>query len=211
MIISTKCWEGDWRVTLERIKYSPPYHYGKQLWLVVNNMRTDISEEAMACGVTRFINAEAFVDAAEKFYNVHFEPETRGYSISELVELYLADQPLIHYASDVIPPKDDWTKDAKKYLKKYRVVMADWDSEGVKREEETDFGFTTIGFSDQCYAINPETFKPDFNVNHLIGEQYPEHGGEDFEKRVGMWLADTGQKTAVLSNYRFRHIDRRDK
>ncbi len=55
---------------------------------------------------------------------------------------------------------------------------------------EIDDFFVGYGFSDQCYLIKSEVFKKQvYNETNIASNQYPEYGGELFEKRVDSFYA----------------------
>lgn len=212
--VSTKCWEGDWRTVLERAK---TFHFDQ---LVMNNVEDPKTvEKAAKKLIDRVIIAEEYIKEAKKALDCHPTPNAMPYSISELVEIYLADGLLVHYASDVIPPSPEWITEAIPLLDKYTAVSPFWEADvndfakhHPQMLERTDFGFTTPYFSDQAYLIDPSVFrKKVYNHKHSIGDDFPEHGHDDFEKRIAMWLADTNQRRAVLTKYRYFHIDSRNK
>lgn len=110
---------------------------------------------------------------------------------------------ILWYAGDVIPPETDWVSEAIPLLEEYPIVTCSWDNDPPE---------TTYLFSDQCYIAKAEYMRSiDYNVNHEIKTQYPEHGGNSFERRVAQWLSKQGTPMKVLKGHRFRHIDSREK
>lgn len=130
---------------------------------------------------------------------------------------------ILWYASDVLPPEDDWVSAALPLLKKYPIVSPFWewnyqDYVGTANREEkggfeeTDFGFVEHFFSDQAYIAKVSTMLGiDYNADHPIKVHYPPHGGNSFECRVAQWLAKTGQKRAVLKDFRYKHTRSEEK
>lgn len=124
---------------------------------------------------------------------------------------------ILWYASDVKPPEGDWVTPALKLLGDYPMVSPFWtepyDSyvDLAKRQghggfNEKEWGFETEIFSDHVYLAKVDTMlRIDYNTQHDVGKFYPQHGGDSFEKRVGQWLASTGQKRAVLRDFSYRH------
>lgn len=118
---------------------------------------------------------------------------------------------ILWYAGDVIPPTTDWVKDALPLLDDYPIVTCRWDDVEPDKDR-TDFGWTTYLFSDQCYIARAEYMRNiDYETDHPIKKEYPQHGGNSFERRVAQWLASQGTPMAVLTNHRYQHIDSRSK
>lgn len=118
---------------------------------------------------------------------------------------------ILWYSSDVIPPETDWVSEAIPLLEQYPIVSCRWDDDdrhGVK----TDFGWTDYHFTDQCYIAKADYMRSiDYDTEHPIARDYPQHGGNSFERRVAQWLANQGTPVAFLTNHRYHHIDSRDK
>lgn len=122
---------------------------------------------------------------------------------------------LLWYSADVIPPETDWVPEALYLLETYPIVTCRWnnlDAEEQNPVDITNFGWTTFHFSDQCFVAKADYMKNiDYATEHPIAEDYPEHGGNSFERRVGQWLANQGTPLAVLGNHQYRHINSKEK
>lgn len=124
---------------------------------------------------------------------------------------------ILWYAGDVKPPTTDWVKDALPLLDHYPIVTCrsfgdNIDIHSLKGVKHTDWGWETYHFSDQCYlARTAYMVNINYNIPHPIAKDYPEHGGNSFERRVAQYLAANKTPLAVLKNHRYEHIDRRDK
>lgn len=151
--------------------------------------------------------------------DVYYEPEKRAVQEASA----RGYEYILWYAGDVIPPKKNWTKYAVELLDYYPIVspfqnepyreyveMAK--AQGYPKLEETDFGFTTVLFSDHAYISKVSTMESiDYNIDNSIKDYYPQHGGNSFERRVAQWLADTDKRVAVLKDYKFYHIPKEEK
>lgn len=151
--------------------------------------------------------------------DVYYEPELRAVQEAHA----RGAKYILWYAGDVIPPERDWTKEAIKLLDKYPIVSPRQNepyreyvsmakAQGYPQLEETDFGFTTVLFSDHAYMAKTSTMNAiDYDSDNQIKDYYPNHGGNSFERRVAQWLANTNQRVAVLRDYTFHHIPKEDK
>ena len=151
--------------------------------------------------------------------DVYYEPERRA--VEEAVTR--GAEYILWYAGDVVPPEKDWTKQAIKLLDKYPIVSPFHEdqykeyvmmakAQGYHKLEETDFGYTTVLFSDHAYIAKTRTMADiDYEIDNPIKDYYPRHGGNSFERRVAQWLAHTDKRVAVLKDYKFHHIPKEEK
>lgn len=119
---------------------------------------------------------------------------------------------LVWYAGDVVPPDTDWISEAIPLLEKYPIVTCKWNFFDPGDMTETDFGWETYYFSDQCFIAKSDYMKNiNYNVTHPVAERYPAHGGNSFERRVAQWLAHKQTPLAVLKNHSYRHLTTEEK
>lgn len=133
---------------------------------------------------------------------------------------------ILWYAGDVIPHKGDWLEEAIKLLEKYPIVrpshMQDERSyrnyvdaalsQPGMQLEETEFGYTTVMFSDHGYIAKTKTMQNiDYDVVHQIRDYYPLHGGNSFERRVAQWLATNDLRVAIIKDWVVKHISKEEK
>lgn len=161
----------------------------------------------------------AFVDMGDTD-GPYYRPEKRA-----ICEAYWRKYDyILWYASDVKPPEGDWITPALELLKDYPIVSPFWTEDfeayalySVQRGslggfKKTDFGFEDHFFSDHAYLAKVETMvNIDYHLDHPIKSHYPQHGGNSFECRVAQWLATTGQKRAVLKDFKYRHTTDEEK
>lgn len=197
---ATKCWSGD---------YDKVWSYHPNADLVVgNNMSPDEIKKA------RKIYKDKFVYAGEG----HAYTLGERFAVDNIPTGYI-----LWYAGDVTPPKEDWTKVAIKLLDKYPIVspfmQENWENVvGTATREQyggfelTDFGYEDHFFSDHAYFAKVSTMKNiDYELDHPIKTRYPSHGENSFERRVAQWLSVTGNKRAVLKDFRYRHTPNNEK
>lgn len=112
---------------------------------------------------------------------------------------------ILWYSGDVIPPTTDWVAEALPYLDKYPIVTCmDKLSVFPGGIEEN---FETYHFSDQCYIAKAKyMWNIDYDTTHRIAIDYPEHGGNSFERRVAQYLSNQGTPLLVLANHRYEHL-----
>lgn len=119
------------------------------------------------------------------------------------------------YSADVIPPETDWIPEALYLLESYPFVTCKWDNDPAEEHnyvDLTDFGWTTFHFTDQCFIAKTEYLqKIDFETEQPIARDYPIHGGNSFERRIGQYLAHQATPMAVLDGHRYTHIRTEDK
>lgn len=211
LIYCTKTWEGEWEQTL---KLHP-----KADAIFPNNLVSLSELKKRFQG--KVIPVENIDAEVQEFFDVHLGSEWKM-TISELAAVwYAATKKYTHilwYSGDVIPPKKSWVRKGLSLLKDYPIVSPNHEDHyreyvdyelqrGLIDLEKTDFGHTDVAFSDQCYLAEVKTIAQiNYNLDHSIKAIYPEHGGNDFERRVAQWLASTGKKRAVLKDFKYTHI-----
>ncbi len=61
-------------------------------------------------------------------------------------------------------------------------------------------------FSDHCYLIRPKDFiYEDFRLEEPELPEYPEHGGESFERRMARILHANNKKRYILTDFHYAH------
>lgn len=142
--------------------------------------------------------------------NPYFEPELEAVHQAET-------KYILWYAGDVIPPDKSWLEAALPLLDQYPIVTCRGFGDNIDPMQQehvkfTNFGWLTQHFSDQCYLSTAEFMRQiDYYTDHPIAKAYPKHGGNSFERRVAQYLANNDLWVACLKDYRYRHLDRREK
>lgn len=208
----TKVWENDWEIMLKTSRISDMikrcgYPFNEKIVYINNVKNIDAVETAakalVSKGViTKYIKVADFAQEALKHFNLSQEKLGRGYyySIAELVSIYLCDTKyLLHFSGDsIVAPrtKPGWLEVGIEILEKnsqVKVFNLVWNNKYKDAKKDADFfdesNFYSFGFSDQMYLIRASDFKNTiYEHYHPASENYPEYGGELFEKRVYSWL-----------------------
>lgn len=171
-------------------------------------------------GLTRHQDADLVIGNNLGFKFVDMGQISDFYFLPELeAVLQCPTKYMLWYSGDVEPPITDWVSEAIPLLEDYPIVSCSWDNTPKDRAidlfnaiRETEFGWETYYFSDQCYIAKTSTMRDiDYKIDHPIKQIYPKHGGNSFERRVAQWLAHNQTPMAVLSNHRYRHISAQEK
>lgn len=224
----TKCYENDWQFLLKagRLKKMIDYcdYEFDQRILYINNVN-DLSlvkkyaDKAINKGIIdSYVVVDEYAEKVMKAFNIEKESFKGGYyySIQELTGIYLCKTDyLLHFSGDsLLRIRNPWIDEAILRMKNDNEILAAtafWEARKLNTKEhqeahgDTDF-FYTIGFSDQCYLINPLRFQADiYNEPDVFKDKYPSYGGELFEKRVNTYLRNHNLIRIASKNAAYRH------
>lgn len=161
--------------------------------------------------LNRHPNAQLIIGNNLKRRFIDIGPTSDFYYLPELEAVKQCQTKyILWYSGDVIPPETDWVSEALPYLEKYPIVSCmDVRSIPPNGIEEN---FERYHFSDQCYIAHTKFMQDiDYDTKHDIANDFPEHGGNSFERRVSQYLANKGTPMYVLVNHRYRHLSKEDK
>lgn len=211
VIFSTKTWQGDYQKILAG-GYNRKYQHCNfpfiQKWLFLNNITDPVPDEAWTDRTDADLVLKTPELASEVLtaYNLTEDSFNGGYwySIQELTELMLAAsmgiEYLVHYSSDALNRNESWIEDGIARLQQdpsIKVVSP--------KSEVNTWGEVDQFFSDQCYLIRPSDFYgQDFTIAGDIPE-YPQHGGDSFEKKMAKIMRQNGWKRAILQDKWYDH------
>lgn len=122
------------------------------------------------------------------------------YSIAELVCLYLAkdfDYLVWEQGDTVLTINNNFVEKAIRILNEDKnvSVVAPWSECNTWHDEQGLDHF----FSDQCFVVKVSEYREQiYGLTEPILDEYPEHGGDSFERMVGRYLHNTNRFRKVL-------------
>lgn len=215
--LSTKCWEGDYRVVLDAAVLADmfgPFGAAARRQVVLNRIEQRADAEARARSLVEAGHLDAFAWAEDGWPELAQRlriPETWfgsgwPYAVPELTELDLATTSVVaHLAGDVrLEPGPPWLPSALSALADAAAVSPVSPSriELVRPEaRRAASGWVdNYDFSDQCFVVRrADLLRPEVvRAVHPANGRYPKPGGAlTFEARVGSWLRATGNRRRI--------------
>ena len=123
------------------------------------------------------------------------------YSIAELTAIYKCKTKYLCYIQGDCVTEGDWVKPAIDILEKEKGI-----SVVSPYSEVNTYGELDMMFSDQAFVIRADEFKkPIYNFTSPELDNYPEYGGDSFEKMVGRYLHNSGQRRLILYEFYTHH------
>jgi hypothetical protein len=123
------------------------------------------------------------------------------YSIAELTAIYKCKTKYLCWVQGDCVTEGDWVKPAIEILEKEKNI-----SVVSPYSEVNTYGELDLMFSDQSFVIRADEFKkPIYNFTSPELDNYPEYGGNSFEKMVGRYLHNSGQRRLILYEYYTHH------
>ncbi len=195
----------------------------KQRTVCVNNIDPSCTREFWSTlgqrrwynEIDEYIDVKPVADFALSNFGLKKEDFTplEYQSTADLAAIYNCDtEYIVFFAGDAIPwGSSNWVADGIKLLEERSDIMAVnpvwnglleharcWSNPTL----ETEHFFLGHGFSDQCYLARTADLKG--RVYHETNAQsdkiYPQHHGNQFEKRVDAWMRNHGKLRATLKN-----------
>jgi hypothetical protein len=208
VLFSTKTYQNDF-MPMANGKFSSKwqkclYPFAEK-WIVINNVQDEDRVAKLFEGVAdRVIKSSEYYQQALKFFNLKIHDFKGGYyySICELIELYLAKDfdYICHFASDCEMEGDgNWIDYALEAIND-KVVAVQPHCQGAGWEEMDQF------FTDQCYLIPVKEFRRRiYNYQEPLLPQYPDKGGDDFERLAARYLHNNGKYRRILHEFNYTH------
>jgi hypothetical protein len=224
----TKCYERDWQFLLKAGRLQKMIDYCdysfNQKVLYINNVNDlnlvkKYADKAVNKGtIDSYIVVDEYADLVLKTFNIEKESFKGGYyySIQELTGIYLCKTDyLLHFSGDALMKiRKPWIDEAIVLIRTDKNILAAsafWEARKLNTSEHqngkgnNDFLYS-IGFSDQCYLIDPIRFRADiYNEPETVFDRFPAYGGELFEKRVNIYLRNHNLTRIVSKQAAYRH------
>jgi hypothetical protein len=196
---ATKCWGGDYEKFLSGAFDRKALGEFYDKYLIINNgvpdnvkfpMKTYKVSESATEVLNHFdLDEGSFTENGHNGYN---------YSIAELTAIYKCNTKYLCWVQGDCVTEGDWVKRATDILEKEKQI-----SVVSPYSEVNTYGELDMMFSDQAFVIRADEFnKKIYNFTTPELDNYPDYGGNSFEKMVGRYLHNTGQRRLILyENY----------
>ena len=123
------------------------------------------------------------------------------YSVAELCAIYLCKTKYLAYVQSDCITDGDWVKDGIEILEKEKQISVISPYSEVNTYGELDYMF-----SDQAFLIRADEFnKPIYSFTEPELNNYPDYGGNSFEKMVGRYLHNSGKRRMILYEHYCHH------
>ena len=199
---ATKCWGGDYEKFLSGAFDRKVIGEFTDKYLIINNKVPDNVKFPMKTYKVSELSTEAlkYFDLDEGSFT---EDGHNGYkySIAELVAIYKCKTKYLCWVQGDSVTEGNWVLPAIDILEKEKQI-----SVVSPYSEVNTYGELDMMFSDQAFVIRADEFKkPIYNFTSPDLDNYPKYGGNSFEKMVGRYLHNSGQRRLVLYEFYTHH------
>ena len=221
---TTTCYEKDWELLLKTDRLpmmidACNYPFSKKK-VYINNVKniekvTAYAEKHKNNGlIDNYINVADYEEEVSEYFKIK-KGQGYYYLIQFLTMIYLSegDYHLNFTADAILINNVPWIEAALSRLQENnRIIVANalygTQRKLVMREsfaDDDDF-YTSYGFSDHCFLINPEIFKKDiYNEENPVSEFYPAGSRDSFEERVYRFMRNHDYHRITHKRAEYKH------
>lgn len=210
----TKAWQNDInKIVAGGFKRKHEYcqYPFTEKWLMINNVDGPIDTLIIKelTEADRIILVADYAKKAMKYFNLDEKTLGNGYvySITELVELYLAEDfdYLCHFASDTLLHKPyDWITPSLTIMHNCPDII----TTAPNSEDSITYGLKNQYFSDQAYLLKVKEWRSPMSFTYLSPDlpEYPPRAGDAlFERRAARYLFNIGRYRQLIKDCWYNH------